>query len=470
VTEVTKRIIIMMLVVIFVASMGFVGAGCKEEAGMNEETVEEKTEVEEAEEVVEEPEEEAAEVKKCRIWFWGEDEAVGLTAWMEENAALYNQMYPNVEWEVTHLPIDSIFTGLEAAMEAGDAPELHTVWEGLTTLQYAFADQLYAISDYVSQEAIENTYEGPRAGTVWNGKLWSFGFYLDPWYAMINKQVWADSGLDPENLPSSGEEFVAALKKVKDAGYDPYVIGMKDGYWADFFASTYAHQYYNDVSELRNAMLGEASLADPPHNMWWKDIQTWRDEGLFNEDAMSLTLGEVMDVFAEGNSAYTNIVQPQAVYAGSILGDDNIGVLVPPVTSDAALDGYCAIPACPLIIPNTCKYPEEAGKFLEFITSVERQEAMYDQTGAFPITSLIERSVMKKDYDRETYDLVNNKSCWIYQDNIPVPVLEAMYSICQDLVAGNIDADEAAAQFEDAAEKWREDYPQDVENYRNIGK
>ncbi len=464
-----KKITVLLLIFVVSITAVFLWAGC-EVKSVQEPTGQETTAVETTVEEVTTEVTTAGEVKSCRIWFWGEDEAVGLTAWMEENAKLYNEMYPNVTWEVKHIPIDSIFTGLEAAMAANDAPELHTVWGGLTTLQYAFADQIYPITDYMSQEAIESTREGARTGTVWNGKLWSLGYYLDPWYAMINKQIWTEAGIDPNSVPDNSEDFISALQKIKDAGYTPYVIGMKDGYWADFFSSTYAHQYYNDVSELRKAIIGEESLSKPPHSLWWEDIQRWRDAKMFNEDAMSLTLGEVMDVFAEGKSGYTNCVQPQAVYVAGILGVDNVGVLVPPVTSSAKLDGYCAIPSNPLIIPKACKYPEEAGKFLEFITSKERQEAMYQQTGAFPISTLIDKSIMKTEYDKTTYELVSNKSCWTYQENIPVPVLEAMYSICQELVAGNIDAVEAAKQFETAAANWRKQYPQDVENYMGIGK
>ena len=470
-----KKTISIILAVMFAISMIFIAAGCKTGTA-SETTVAAGTTVAEtvAATTAEATTTAAAEtttgeVKKCRIWFWGEDEAKGITAWMEENAKLYHEKYPNVTWEVKHIPIDSIFTGLEAAMAAKDAPELNTVWGGLTTLQYAWADQAYAISDYVSAESINNTYEGARSGTVWKGKLWSMGFYMDPWYAMINKKIWSDSGLDPNNLPKNGEDFIAALKKVKAKGYTPYLIGMKDGYWTDFLSSTFAHEYYNDVSELRNAMVGGASFAEKPYSSWWYDVQAWRDAGLFNNDAMSLTLGEVMDVFSQGKSAYTNIVQPQAVYSGGILGDENIGVLVPPVTSTAKLNGYCAIPTNPLLIPKTCKYPEEAGKFLEFITSKERQEAMYAECGAFPISTLIDKSILKKGYDQTTYDLVTTKSCFSYQENIPAPVLEAEYAICEDLVAGKINADEAATKFEAAAVKWRNDYPKDVENYKGIG-
>jgi len=460
-----KKILLILVVVALVASFGFVGAGCKEtvEKAPDVEVVEEETPAEEAAE-------EVVEVKKCRLWFWGEDEAVGLTAWWEENAKLYNEMHPDVEWEITHLDIDAIYTGLQAAMEAGDAPELHTVWSGMTTLQYAFTGEALPVSDYVSEEAISHVALGSRQATYWNGKLWSMGYYLDPWYSMYNKQVWADSGLDPDNPPTTYEDFLDALQKIKDAGFTPYAIGMKDGYYADFFSSPMGASFYNDISELRLAVLGEDSFADAPHNGWWKVVQDLRDRGFFNEDAMSLSLGEVMDVFAVGDVGFTNVVQPQAVYAGSILGDENIGVMVQPVPSDAALAGYCPIPANPLMIPAVAKYPEEAGKFLEFATSMERQLAMYESTGAMPISDLVDPSVMKKDYDKVTMDLILNKSTFTYQESMPVAVLEAMYSIAQELVGGNIDADEAAIKFEEAAAKWRQDYPNEFEKYKGLMK
>ncbi|TFG59962.1 MAG: carbohydrate ABC transporter substrate-binding protein, partial [Spirochaetales bacterium] len=284
------------------------------------------------------------------------------------------------------------------------------------------------------------------------------------------KKVWAASGLDPENPPKTYEGFIDALKKIKQAGFTPYVIGMKDGYWADFFSSPMGAQFYDNISQLRSAILGVTSLAAAPNNGWWKVVQDMRDLKLFNDDAMSLSLGEVMDVFAAGNAGFTNAVQPQAVYAASILGAENVGVMVPPVPSKTKLAGYCAIPTNPLIIPAKAKYPEEAGKFLEFAVSKERQMAMYQSTGAMPISDLIDPSIMKTGYDKTTIDIVLKKPTFTYQESIPVAVLESMYSICQELVGGSINADEAAAKFEKAAARWRQDYPEEVKNYKNIGK
>ncbi len=185
---------------------------------------------------------------------------------------------------------------------------------------------------------------------------------------------------------------------------------------------------------------------------------------------MSLSLGEVMDIFTGGDIGFTNCVQPQAVYAASILGEENIGVMVQPVPSSAALSGYCPIPSNPLIIPAVAKYPEEAGKFLEFALTPERQEAMYLQTGAMPISTKIDPSIMNTGFDETSLELILNKSAFTYQEAIPPAVLESMYAICQALIAGNIDAQEASIRFEAAAAQWRNDYPLELENYKDLTK
>lgn len=404
--------------------------------------------------------------KTCRIWFWGEDEAVGITDWMNENAQLYNQLHPDVTWEVTHLNIDAIYTGLKAAMEAKDAPELHTVWGGLNTLQFAWTGEIVPISDYVSKDTISHLYAGEKSGTFWNGKLWGVGMYLDPWYLAINKTVWKAAGLDPNKLPTNWKDFISALKKVKAAGYIPFIAGMKDGYFADFFSSAMQYEYYDSVEGYHRGMLGQESLAKAPHDQWWYNVQELRDQGLFNKDASSLTLGEVVDAFNKGKAACTSMVQPQVVQAIAALGKDNVTVMVCPVPSNAKMKGTMPIPVNPLIIPAVAKYKEEAGKFIEFFLSPERQAALYEKTGVLPASDYIPDSAMKTQADQITLRLTKTKSSFTYQEHTPPAVLESLYAICQELVAGDIDARTAAQKYEAAAAKWRTENPKDVENYR----
>jgi len=406
------------------------------------------------------------EVKKCRVWFWGEDEAVGITDWMKENAALYMKQHPEESWEITHIDIDAIYTGFKAAVEAKDAPELHTAWSGLNTLQFAFTGEIVPVSDYVSKKVTDRIYPAEKQGAYWNGKLWNAALYLDPWYGMLNRKVWKAAGVDSDKFPTEWKEFVAALQKIKAAGYVPWSAGMKDGYYSDFFSSCMQYAYYNSVDEMHQGILGQTSMAKPPHDGWWYAVAELRDKKLLNDDVMSLSLAEGIDRFMKGDVGYSSCVQPQATMARTTLGDDAVDVAICPVPSKAKLAGHLPIPTNPLIMPAVAKYKQEAGKFIEFYLSAERQNALYAKTGVMPATDQVDPALMKNAVDRKTLEWVKTKACFTYQEHLPPSIMESMFAICQEMVGGDIGAKEAAQKFEDAVAKWRKENPKDVEYYK----
>jgi len=117
-------------------------------------------------------------------------------------------------------------------------------------------------------------------------------------------------------------------------------------------------------------------------------------------------------------------------------------------------------------IPATAKYKVEAGKFLEFFYSKEIQNLMYTEISVFSGSDQLERGSMKTDLDRALYDLAQQKPGMTYPWLHPGAIEEASYAITQKLLAGNIGAAEAASEYEQAAEKWRDENPEQLKNVR----
>lgn len=461
-----KKLFIWLLIATLAVSMAFMGIGCKEA----EETVvpaeEEPAPAEEEaeEEVVEEAA--PAEEITLRIWYWGEDEAPGLGAWIEETGELYKEEHPNISLEVTLLAIDAIYPGFKAAVAAGDAPDLHMLWGGVLGLEEAWAGNITPISDYWTEDDLDLIFSGTRGEGYWNGKQWMVPLYLDPWLAAINKDVWRDSGLDPDNPPTEWNEFVAALEKIKAAGFTPWAVGIKDGYYGGWFPSLIQYQYFDSFTDLHRAVIGEEKLTDEKHSGWWYAIQELRDKGLFNDDATSLTIAEGNDLFLEGNVGFVLGVQPVIAYYIKEMGEDKVGVMIAPSPGQGKLKGYLPMPAgAELVLPIVAKHKEEAADFMRFAYTRERANALHEQTGAFPGSNLFDPDVITYPQNELIYQWME-KATGAYNFNYPGAFEEALYSITQIFMAGEIDAEEAARQYEEAAEEWRQNNPEQIENYK----
>jgi len=435
-----KRILLLALTIMLLASVALLAGGQKEPG--------------------------AGEAKQARIWIWGEDEAPGLTDFLRRVGQAYSEKIdPSVKWEVTHLDIDEIYTGFYAAAEAKNAPELHTLWGGILGFEPGWAGHLAPISDYVSEKTLSHILPPLRHDGYWNGKDWLVPLYVNPWPLMINKQVWQSAGVNPDALPTTWAGFIAAVKKIKAAGSTPWCVGIKDGFYGTWFPAILQHQLYNDASDYLKAVVGIERLDQPPHSKRWDMVAELHDAGAFNPDVNSLSLAEGQDLFLQGNvgiihasgNAYMALIAKQ-------LGEANTAVWIPPVDSKARSAGTMPLSTQPVGIPAAAKYKKEAGKFLEFFYSKEVQNQMYKEISVFSGSNELDRASMKTNLDRQLFDLAQKKAGMCYPWLHPGAIEEASYAITQKLLAGDIDAAQAAREYEQSAKKWRDENPEQLKN------
>ena len=403
-----------------------------------------------------------------RIWIWGDDEAPGLSDFLRRVGKQYSEKIdPSISWEVTHLDINAIYTGFYAAEEAKNAPELHTLWGGILGFEPGWAGHLAPLNDYVSPRTLRHILAPLRHDGYWNGKDWLIPLYVNPWPLLINKQVWQSAGLNPDALPTTWAGFIDAVKAMKAAGSTPWCVGIKDGFYGTWFPAILQHQLYNSASDYLRAVVGIERLDRPPHDRRWYMVQDLRDNGAFNPDVNSLSLAEGQDLFLQGNvgiihasgNAYMAMIAKQ-------LGEGNVAIWIPPVDSKAKSAGTMPLSSQPVAIPKEAKYKKDAGKFLDYFYSKEIQNLMYKEISVFSGSDELVRDTMKTDLDRALYDLAQKKPGMTYPWLHPGAIEEASYAITQKLLAGDIDAAEAASEYEQAAEKWRNENPEELKNVK----
>ncbi len=438
-----RRIVFAMLVFLLLASVTLLAGGTQEPGGK-------------------------AAPRTGRIWIWGDDEAPGLSDFLRRVGKAYSEKKdPTINWEVTHLDINAIYTGFYAAEEAKNAPELHTLWGGILGFEPGWAGHLAPISDYVSEKTLSHVLAPLRHDGYWNGKDWLIPLYVNPWPLMINKTVWQASGVSPAALPTTWAGLLDAVRKIKAAGKTPWCVGIKDGFYGTWFPAILQHQLYNDAGDYLKAVVGIERLDKAPHDRRWYMVQELRDAGAFNPDANSLSLAEGQDLFLQGNvgiihasgNAYMAMIAKQ-------LGEANSAIWIPPVDSKAKSAGTMPLSSQPVGIPATAKYKQDAGKFLEYFYSKEVQNQMYAEISVFSGSNELDRASMKTELDRSLYDLAQKKPGMTYPWLHPGAIEEASYAITQKLLAGDIDASQAAAEYEQAAEKWRSENPDELKNVK----
>ena len=147
---------------------------------------------------------------KLTVWYWGEQEIPGYKQYMEEMAQKYSSETDGISVEVVLQESDTLYSALRTAEQAGEGPDLAFLWGGTQALDDVWLGNLAPISDYMTEEELSCMTASALAETNWDGKQWGFPAYSVCFGIAYNKQMFAAAGLDPENPPTTWQDFIAA--------------------------------------------------------------------------------------------------------------------------------------------------------------------------------------------------------------------------------------------------------------------
>jgi raffinose/stachyose/melibiose transport system substrate-binding protein len=170
----------------------------------------------------------------------------------------FNKANPNIQIDKQTIQNDPFKTKLAAAMQAGTPPDLFQSWGGGVLKAYVDADLMQDISDKIKDFA--GTLSSAAIGVYsFDGKTyavpWSQGM-IGFWY---NKDLFAKAGVE---IPKTWTDFLAAVKKIKDAGITPIALGNKDK-WPGHFWWSYLNIRIGGKAAFDAAFNRTGTFADP---------------------------------------------------------------------------------------------------------------------------------------------------------------------------------------------------------------
>jgi raffinose/stachyose/melibiose transport system substrate-binding protein len=150
-------------------------------------------------------------------------------------ADAYTALHPNVKINITILENEAFKTKLATSMQSGQAPDLFQSWGGGIMAAQADAGMLKDItSDIASWKDTINpgalsiyAYKGVQYGVPWDMGM------IGVWY---NKALFTKAGIAAP--PTTWDDFLADVSKLKAAGIVPLAIAGKDK-WPSMHLWTY---------------------------------------------------------------------------------------------------------------------------------------------------------------------------------------------------------------------------------------
>lgn len=155
---------------------------------------------------------------------------------------------PGVTVKVSAMQHEDMLTKLDAAFQAGDAPDIYMERGGGELADHVEAGLTKDISEAASEE-IEKI-GGSVAGWQVDGKTYALPFSVGVVGFWYNKALFEQAGIT--EAPVTQEDFNAAVDKLKAAGIEPVSVGAGDKWPA-------AHYwYYYALRECSQDVLSDA--------------------------------------------------------------------------------------------------------------------------------------------------------------------------------------------------------------------
>ncbi|HWQ79882.1 MAG TPA: ABC transporter substrate-binding protein [Anaerovoracaceae bacterium] len=401
------------------------------------------------------------------VWYWGEQEIPGYSSYMEELVSRFEAANPGVKVDAVLQESDTLYSAFRTAESAGEGPDLQYLWGGAQALEDAWLGNLVPVSDYVTKEQMADINPNALAETFWDGKQWGLPAYQVAMSVAYNKEIMKDAGLDPEKPYTTWDEFIAACEAIKQAGYTPFGAGLKDGWFAGWWAFLQGAQNLDSMGDLINAVKGDADYADRKYSEWVYKFEEMIQKGYFNNDIQSLDFYQGQQSIESGTVGMTFHAH---AYAGTLedsMGSDVIGYAPMPVYGNGELkDSYTAQTQV-YVMPKSGKNKELAAKFLLFIQEPDNLKLLYDKTNAFFPSKNFDSAWMNKEVDKTVAGWMNTVPSGNYQGFYP-PMFESegIVPVIQSMAAGSMTADEAVQQLDETLVKWREQNPDQLDAFK----
>jgi raffinose/stachyose/melibiose transport system substrate-binding protein len=340
----------------------------------------------------------AAGPQTITVWINGRDSFIGPSEqklpqdqwYISQAIKRFEAANPNVTVNLVVSPdaLQAHQTFRTAGM-AGNAPDVANLWAG----QFIFAlkDVIAPITSYIPKDDLQNL-NGWDTVTLGFKQGNDIIGYPTPdnqmCFFLYNKKIIKAAGLDFEsNPPRTINDFMAAMDKIKKAGYTPMAADEGAGYtYYFFYIAGYWWVQQNGIEPILAEDQGKANFADDKALLSTLDLyhQIYAN-GYMNQDAA--TSADSWNKFLAGSVALYPAVNSNISDAETGLGADNVGAILPPEFSDTAKIKNSLIggPGQSMVVGKNSKNVDTAVKFMSFLNSKDEVLKLYKVQTKVPV-------------------------------------------------------------------------------------
>ncbi|MBI1880382.1 MAG: extracellular solute-binding protein [Chloroflexi bacterium] len=404
-----------------------------------------------------------------KMWWWGEQEAVGIQKWMDDTLTKFKEQ-TGATIEPTLMDTDQVIPQFTTAAAAGNVPDIQFFFNGIYHMENTWLGYIAPLNGLVSDDVLKNS--GATALSVFDGKQYRVGFYSIGFGVQYNKELFDKAKLNADEPPSTWDAFLDACDKLKASGVTPFGGGVQDGFFGEWYLVNALTQNLDSPADALNLFIGNLDWREPKYHEHWVHLEELYKGGFINNDINSLQLYQGIQLYDTGKAAMCLNTTPAIPNSQQQLGVEKVGYMVMPVFGKGKMAGIPVLDTQGFGIPAKAADQANAAKFLEFIHSPDRVQAMWTLSKQIPANTTFDSSVVDDPLLKTVAEKWVSGTHNVYVADL-MPTLfwtDAMFVASQKILAGELTGEASGDLAHDVTEKWKSQNPDMVENYTKWGK
>jgi len=304
--------------------------------------------------------------------------------YFEEVVAEFEKENPNIKIEMTCYGDEEIKDKIRVLLGSEDAPDVYFTWSGERIMQYVRSGNTMDITKYLDEDAAwKDSFNESVLGTcLKDGSYWAVPWNYSCKQVIYNKKVFEEAGIT--EIPKTWTEFLDVCEKIKATGKTPLAVGNQYSWVVCHFLTTLNGKMVPQETTEKNYSMEEVEYTDPGYAEALDLMKELYDKGYTNSDVNSMPWETSQAMVQEGTAGMVYEEVQNFVNYEEKLGEDWGCFDFPEIEGAKGSEGFITGGPDVFMVNSECKHPDEAIKFLKYITSKAAQEKMVYDLGFLP--------------------------------------------------------------------------------------
>jgi ABC-type glycerol-3-phosphate transport system substrate-binding protein len=404
--------------------------------------------------------------ESLKMWWWGEQEAPGITKWVDETLAMFNKQ-TGATIQPTLQDTAVVITEFQTASAANSAPDIQFVWNGIYHMEAAWLGYIEPLDGLLDAQMLKDASFSVL--NQYDGKTYCADWYSCGPACVYNREAFSKAGLNPDEPPTTFEAMMDACDKLKTKGYIPLSAGVKDTFWTEWYTGHGLSPNLDTPADALKLFSGQGlDWREPRYYDHWTKLQQLWKAGFLNDDIMSIDLYPGIDLFGGGKSAMTWLVVPLLKAQQEALGADKVGLFVWPASGQGKLNNLPVKDTNGWSISSQSPNKALAAEFIKMTQTPERMTALWNSCKALPTPKSWDGgNVITDPWWKAVWEKwIHSRSTEYVPDVMPYLFWsDANMANTNKILTGEFTPEQCGDNAYAVVQKWREQNPDLLEKY-----